>query len=217
MVAILETVNPARAEAPTYLMISLLAAHVRVLIVGGGRAGYVKAKTCVARGCAVTVVSPTFRPEFAALPAERLTCVTATYTPAHLARHQLVIIATNDMQVKQRIQADCEAADKLYLTCHEAPAGQFVMPVSRDTAQAVLAVHTKAGSPHTAVFIADKLQETLQTYDEFIRCAAALRACLQGRADRAALLKIIHADEFLALCQRGEHHAFCQQHDLPCV
>jgi len=189
-----------------YLFLSLLAETIHVLIVGGGKAAFMKAKSFSGRGCRVTVLAPEFRQEFTTLASARLSLQKGRYEASQLAGRHLVVIATNDDAVNRTIQNDCEQAAKLYLTCSDYRDGQFVTPIMRESDEAALALHTKAGSPRTSIFLAEKLQKQLAHYDNFIRFACELRQGLKGREDKNRIMERVNSDEFFELFQEGKHH-----------
>ena len=201
---------PPDSEKNPYMFISLLADKIKVLIVGGGKAALIKAKSFSGRGCSVTVVARKFHKEFELLASEELHLRQGIYERSQLDGQHLVVIATDDDNVNQQIQEDCEQAARLYLMCSDYREGQFVTPLMRESEEAVLALNTKQGSPRTSVFIAEKLQEQLKNYDRFIRFACELRDQLKGRDDKDEILKRVNSDEFFELFAEGKHHGLLE-------
>jgi precorrin-2 dehydrogenase / sirohydrochlorin ferrochelatase len=194
------------SEKMSYMFLSLLTEKVKVLVVGGGKAALIKVKSFLARGCRVTGVAPVFREEFTTLDSEDLHLQKGSYECSQLSGQHLVVIATNDEAVNRKVQNDCEQAAKLYLTCSDYRNGQFVTPIMRESDEALLALHTKVGSPRTSVFLAEKLQEQLRSYDCFIRFACELRQKLKGRDDKNQIMKRVNSDEFFKVFMEGKYH-----------
>ena len=190
----------------TFFCISLRAEKIRALIVGGGRAALIKARTFAERGCHVTILAPSVRDEFAQLDPNLVEIRLASYDSAALAGHHLVVIATDDDAVNAQIQRDCEARDKLYLMCGDAQQGLFITPVMRDTEQAMIAVHTKAGSPCSAVFLAGKSAECLKQYDAFIAWIADIRQQIKGRDDKDEIMRTLNTDAAFDLFMQGRQN-----------
>ena len=201
-------VTDTHSEKMSYMFLSLLANKIEVLIIGGGNAAFIKAKSFAGRGCRVTVVAPEFSDEFTELDLGGLSVQKGHYESSQLDGRHLVIIATDDDAVNRQVQEDCEQAAKLYLTCSDYRHGLFVTPLMRESEEAVLALNTKSGSPRTSVFIAEKLQEQLKTYDRFIRFACELRWQLKGREDKDYIMKRVNSDEFFDLFMEGKHYDF---------
>jgi precorrin-2 dehydrogenase/sirohydrochlorin ferrochelatase len=199
------------SEKISYMFLSLLAEKINVLVVGGGKAALIKARNFAGRGCRVTVLAPDFCEELRRLDVENLNLREGHYERSQLAGRHLVIVATDDEAVNRQIQEDCEQAEKLYLTCSDYRNGQFVTPLMRESEEAVLALHTKAGSPKTSQFIAGKLQEQLRSYDSFIRFVCELRQQLKGRDDKDRIMKHVNSDEFFELFVAGKHHEFLRK------
>ncbi len=194
------------SEKASYLFLSLLADKIKVLVIGGGKAALIKVKSLLARGCRVTVVAPDFREEFTTLVSEGLSLQKASYETSLLAGQHLVIIATDNESVNQKIQEDCGQAAKLYLTCSDYRDGCFVTPLTRESEEAVLALHTKQGSPRTSLFIAETLQAHLKRYDRFIRFVCELRQEIKSRDDKDQIMKRVNSDKFFQLFMEGKHH-----------
>ena len=187
----------------TFMFISLRAEKIRALIVGGGRAALIRARTFTERGCHVTILAQVVRDEFAQLDPNLVEIRLASYDSAVLAGHHLVVIATDDDAVNAQIQRDCEARDKLYVMCGDAQQGLFITPVMRETEQAMIAVHTKAGSPRSAVFLAEKSAECLQKYDAFIAWIAYIRQQIKGRDDKDDIMRTLNTDAAFDLFIQG--------------
>ncbi len=190
----------------TFLCLSLRAENIRALIVGGGRAALIKARTFIERGCRVTILAPSVREEFAQFAPDCVEIRLASYDAAALAGHHLVVIATDDEAVNAQIQRDCEARDKLYLMCGDAQQGLFVTPVMRETEQAMIAVHTKAGSPRSALFLAEKLAERARQYDAFIAWIADIRQQIKGRGDKDEIMRALNSDAAFKLFMQGRQN-----------
>ncbi|PID56131.1 hypothetical protein CSB45_12920 [candidate division KSB3 bacterium] len=195
-----------RPEQASYMFLSLLADKIKVLIIGGGKAASIKAKSFAGRGCRVTVVSPEFSPEITLLDTGSLSLQEGRYQRRQLDGYHLVVIATDNNDVNRQIQKDCEQMAKLYLMCGDPGEGQFVTPLMRESEEAILALNTRQGSPRTSVFIAEKLRKELEDHDSFIRVVCELREQLKGRDDRDEILKRVNTDEFFELFRRGQHH-----------
>ena len=185
------------------LFLSLFSEKIRALIVGGGRAASIKAKTLAERGCRVTVLAPRICDDIRRLESARLTLIAAPYEAARLSGVHLVVIATDNPAVNAQIQADCEAQAKLFLTCGSARDGLFVTPVMRETEQTAFAVHTKSGSPRTALFLAEKLADCLKKYDAFVAWVAAIRRQAAPRGDKDEIMRLLNTDESFELFQKG--------------
>lgn len=74
------------------------------LLVGGGEVAERKARLLMEAGAVISVVAPTFTPQFMQWQNEqRLQCFTAEFSVADLADKWLVIAATDNEQVNQLV------------------------------------------------------------------------------------------------------------------
>lgn len=188
------------------MTISLLPEKMRVLIIGGGRAGFIKAKSFSKKGCSVYVLSKQFIEEFKELnDMGKVVLITGNYDKIHIADKHIVIIATDDENLNEIIKNDCESSSKIYLSCEDFNGGMFITPVQRETDELNFSIHTKSGSPRTSVFIADMIEEHLKEYDEFAKYVCNLRESLKGSDKKDEIMRIVNTREFYERYRAGSH------------
>ncbi|MCX7905047.1 MAG: NAD(P)-dependent oxidoreductase, partial [Caloramator sp.] len=102
-----------------YMFISLISQKTNVLVVGGGRAGYLKATSFLKKGCRVTVLSKGFIDDFRKLDSVNLKLIEGNYSISYIQNHHLIVIATDDDELNDLVKMDCEKNFKLYLTCND--------------------------------------------------------------------------------------------------
>lgn len=188
-----------------FIPISLLSGKIRVLIVGGGQAGYIKAKSFANKGCSVTVVSKTFTVGFDSIAASNIQLIEAEYKAADISDKHLIVIAVSDNETIHRIVEDCEMQHKLYLNCSSFREGLFVVPAWGESEQGIVAFHTKNGSPATAKLIRDKITEQVKEYDAFIEYATRLRSSLKTNSNMAEIMRFVNTEDFMVFFQKGKH------------
>jgi precorrin-2 dehydrogenase / sirohydrochlorin ferrochelatase len=98
-----------------YLPIMLDLKEKDILVVGGGKIGFRRAKKMMEYGGLVTVISLAFISEFKTL--EGIICITKGFGVEDLYNRDLVIVATNDTGLNQLIAIECE---KLKILCNRA-------------------------------------------------------------------------------------------------
>ncbi len=191
-----------------YAFISLIARKIKVLIVGGGRAGYIKAKSFFQKGYKVSVVSREFDDRFK-LMAEEILLIKDEYNVKYIMDKHLVVIASNDESVNKAIQNDCEKHYKIYLNATDSRDGQFITPVAVKTENIEVGVHTNIGSPKTSVFLGSKIKETLCEYDDFVQYISNLRNEILGKTrDRKfnlELMSFVNSDDFYFFYKKNKH------------
>lgn len=189
-----------------FMMISLIARKIKVLIVGGGKAGFVKAKAFSSRGCRVQVLSKTFIDDFNDLKyADKITRIKDQYRQSYIADHHIIVAATDDRRLNQLVKTHCEADSKLYLTCDDFTNGLFVVPVQRQTRRTQLAVHTRGGSPNTSVFLAKAMEKKIRNYDEFVNYVCELRKKLKHTPYKQEIMDFVNTDDFYECYALGVH------------
>jgi len=187
------------------IFISLISNKIHVLVIGGGRAGYIKAKSFSERGANVTVLSPDFNSAFHNLSGSHLQFIQSQYKPEYLMGKHLVVIAVSDKGLINGIISDCEAQSKLYLCCNQSKDGLYIVPAACETEQSIFAFHTKSGSPATAVYIRDKIHKQLLEYDEFIEYACRLRNSLRGNDKMSEIMNFVNTEDFVMFYNRNKH------------
>lgn len=190
-----------------YALISLISSKIRVIVIGGGNGGYIKAKSFLKRGCNVDVLSKSFNERFEKLEGN-IKLIKDEYKKKYIEDKHIVIISTADNKLNEVIKKDCEYLSKIYLYSSEFKYGLLVTPTQRETKSVSFAVHTKAGSPKTSVFLAQKIKETLNQYDDFINYIGELRQELKTRTDNNKLkievMNFINTDDFYYFYKKGK-------------
>jgi siroheme synthase-like protein len=129
-----------------------------VLVVGAGRVAHEKATGLLDCGAAVTVVAPEIAPEVAALPVEQLR---RRYRPSDLAGRYLVVAATADTAVNQRVFADAEAQSLLCNVVDVPQLCSFILPALHRQDPITVAVSTGGASPALAQRLRDEIAEVV--------------------------------------------------------
>src|SRR5665647_1963949 len=159
-----------------YTMISLLSNKVNVLIVGGGEAAFIKSRSFSKEGCNVTVVSKEFCPDFVQVQELcNVKLIKGVYNEGYVDHNHIVIIATNNKETNDIIKKYCDNKCKLYVHCEDHKQGLFVTPVQKNTHNITFALHTKNGSPKTALFMAKIIEDKLCEYTDFIDYTFSVR------------------------------------------
>lgn len=192
--------------AADFMMISLVSHKIKVLVVGGGKAGLLKAGTFSKNGCRVWVLSKNFTDGFERLRNNgNVTLIQGEYMPGYIEDKHLIVIATGDKDRDQKIGDDCEQACKLYLMCSDFREGMFVTPAQRQTQDSKIAVHTFRGSPKVSVLLADALEQKAREYDGFVGYVGQLRETLKNTAHFKPVMDFVSTPEFYEYYKLGEH------------
>jgi len=144
-----------------------------VLVVGGGRVALRKVQGLAAAGAAVTVVAPDVIDALNELPG--VTIHRRAYEPADVAGHLLVIAATDDPSVQQRVFDDGERLGVLVNSADDPDRCSFILPAVERRGPVIVAVSTQGRSPALAGHLRDVLAGALPTDLEAIVADAAKR------------------------------------------
>ncbi|KNF07353.1 precorrin-2 dehydrogenase SirC [Gottschalkia purinilytica] len=189
-----------------YAFISLISNKTKVLIVGGGKSGFIKAKSFLDRGCNVSVLSKKFDNKFEEVKnKENIDLIKSSYEREYILDKHIIIIATDDMKLNERIKKDCDSLYKIYLTTSDFKDGLFVTPTQRCTEKTMFSIHTKSGSPKTSVFLAEKMKENLSKYDDFIEFVCDTRNKIDNRNLKYEIMNFINTDDFYFFYSKGKH------------
>lgn len=178
------------------VFLSVVSSKLNVLIVGGGRAGFIKAKTLRSRGCNVTVVSPKLSSEFKTLEKYgNITFIKDTYKREYIKDKHLIVIAVPE-EVAIEVKKHCEEEFKLYIACYSFREGIAVLPYQRSTKNMSFGLKSMNASPKTTRFIGEKIEKTLKEYDDFMEYSCSLREKLKRCEKREEILSFISSEDF---------------------
>jgi len=165
-------------EEIDYSYISLISNKLRVGIIGGGKAGAIKTKHFVNNKCNVYVLSRIFNEEIIELSKTsmgRLKLINEEFSYEFLKDKHLIIIALDDKSLKDKIKKYCDENCKIYIDSSNFTDGMGVVPVQRNTENITFALNTRYGNPKGAVLVSNKVEELLESYDDFIGFIGKIR------------------------------------------
>ncbi len=139
-----------------------LGQHTRFTIIGGGNIAFSKSETLTALGASVHVVGKDILPELKTL-VERFggTVVEAEYAPEHLAGATIVIAATDDHALNERIYRDAKAQGKLVNVVDTPDLCDFIFPATIKRGDVQIAISSAGISPSLARAIKRKIEHIL--------------------------------------------------------
>ncbi|AOR24247.1 NAD(P)-dependent oxidoreductase [Clostridium taeniosporum] len=161
-----------------YSFISLLSNKINVGVIGGGRAGFIKIKHFLNTGCYIEVISKDFCEEVINLSKEfkeKLTLIKGEFNYEFLLNKHLILITIDDKRINDNIKGYCNKNFKIYIESSNFQDGMGVVPVQRKLNNITFAINTNGGNPKGAVMLANKVQELLKDYDDFIKLTTNIR------------------------------------------
>ncbi|MGH4120249.1 NAD(P)-dependent oxidoreductase [Clostridium sp.] len=196
------------SEELDYTFISLLSNKISVVIIGGGRAGFIKCKSFAEKGCNVTVVSKEFNPNFNDLRNfYNVELIKAVYKKSYIDHMHLVVIAVDDKAYNANIKGDCEKNYKLYLDCSNFKDGLFINPIQRQMKNLSFSIHTKAGNPKASILIANSIEDKLNDYDDFTEYVSDLREKVKKLEHKNEFMDFVCSEDFMFFYSKGVHES----------
>lgn len=158
-----------------YTYLALMSDKLRVGIIGGGKAGFIKAKNFIKKGCYVEILSKTFLDKFINIENNNIVLNRKVYNKDFIKDKHIIILSLNDEKLRKEIISHCEEEFKIFIDCSNFKEGMAVVPVQRETSNISFALNTKVGNPKGAIVAAEAAMETLKEYDDFIEYTGLIR------------------------------------------
>lgn len=191
-----------------YSYISLISNKLRVGIIGGGRAGTIKAKHFVNNKCYVEVLSHNFSQEIIELSKTsigKLKLINGEFNYEFLKDKHLIIIALDEKNLKDKIKKYCDENYKIYIDSSNFTDGMGVIPIQRSTENITFALNTIYGNPKGAVLLSNKVEDLLEVYDDFIGFIGQIRnRAKQFPKYKDDIIKFIGNDDFKKIFDEGK-------------
>ncbi len=196
------------SEEIIYSYISLFSSKLRVGIIGGGKAGTIKAKHFANNKCYVEVLSKTFSDDIIGISEDskgNIKLINEEFSYEFLKDKHLIIIAFDDDNLKGKIIRYCDENFKIYIDSSNFKNGMGVIPIQRNTKNISFALNTKIGNPKGAVLVSNKAKAFLEEYDDFIGFMGKIRNRAKVFPEyKDEIIKLIGNDEFKKSFDEGK-------------
>lgn len=187
-----------------FSLISLFSKKLRVGIVGGGRAGYIKAKHFFSKGCMVEVLGKSVIKEIEELESNNLKIINKEYEKAFIDNKHLIVIAIDDEEKRKEIKRDCESQFKIYIDSTNFVDGMGSIPMQKDLENIVVGINTRGGNPKGARLLGNKVEEELKKYDDFIGFTTILRNTVKYNEEiKRVVTDFISTEDFFFFYKKG--------------
>ena len=130
------------------------------IVVGGGPVATRKTRTLLAAGACVTVITPVAIPALRRL--KKIRWLRRRYQSGDLRGARLVVAATNDLTVNQRVCAEAHRRRQLVNCAAPPTAGNFIVPALVRHDGFTIAISTGGASPAMAKALRVKLERILR-------------------------------------------------------
>ena len=151
----------------------------RCVIVGGGSVAARRARSLREAGAEVIVIAPSISVKLRGLGCE---LIERGYATGDVANAWLVVIASDDPRVNQRVADDAAKAGAMINRADDPEAGDVIVPAVGRADPITVAVHTSGISAAAAGRIRDELLESLDPFwPTLLRHAGEFRRIIQAR------------------------------------
>ncbi|MCF0148004.1 MAG: NAD(P)-dependent oxidoreductase [Clostridium sp.] len=182
-------------ESINYSCLSLISTKINVGVIGGGKVGYIKAKNFLDKNCSVEVLALDFINDFEKL--ENVNLIKNSYYKDFIIDKHIVIIATNDKALNERIKKDCDNSYKIYIYAEDYLEGIAITPVQRNLRNISFAINTNYGNPKGSLILAEKVMDVLREYDEFIGVSSLIRKSAKDIAEnKSDIINFVCSEDF---------------------
>lgn len=186
-------------------MLSLMSQKINVLIVGGGNAAFIKARTFVKKGSKVTVISKEFNSKFKDLEQYgNLKLIKSEYEKKYIDCNHIIVIATDSENINSKIRLQCIENYKLYIDCTLPEEGTCITPCQRNTEHIFLGINTLNKNPKASVYLADKAEKYLNKYDEFVAFTSNVRNNIKDKNVKKDIVNFMCSDDFFFFYEKGK-------------
>jgi len=165
------------ADNPQYFPVCLKIAGRQCLVIGGGRVGERKVQGLLSHGAVVKVISPELSETLFALQrAGTIEWLPRLYQEGDLAGAFLVIAATDDPVVQERVHAESEARNILLNVADVPKWCNFILPATARRGDLSISVSTAGKSPALASTLRQMLEIQFgPEYGILVKILGALR------------------------------------------
>ena len=180
------------------------------VVVGGGRVAQGKVDGLLAAGARVRVVAPALAPVIAELArSQRIEHLARPYQTGDLAEAMLVISATDDPAVNERVWNDAKAHNILVNVVDDTPHCNFIAPAILRQGDLAIAISTSGKAPALAVRLREQIAPLAgPEHARFLQLAGSLRERLADQTpdfvERRALWYQLVDSDVLDLLRRGD-------------
>lgn len=192
-------------EELDYIMLSLFSNKINVLIIGGGNAAFIKAKTFLSNGCNVEIVAKDIKKDIFDLKCSNLKLTKSEYNESFLLKKHIIIIAIDDNKIIEDIICDCEALDKLYINCKTPKEGLCVLPMNMKSKETIIGINTLRGNPRALKMLGNNILNETKVWDDFIKVTSIIRNNVKNIKDKKQeVLDFIINDDFKYFVSKGK-------------
>lgn len=169
-------------------------------VVGGGCAAYRKAKTLLANGAVIRIISPELSEKFNSLDVEY---IKKEYSPGDIKNSFIVVAATNDSKLNRQIGDDVRnSGNGLFLSADDKDNSDMMFMAYTEHGDIKIAVSTSGAYPALSSHICSELSEKCEKYDKLCGVLSHYRKMiLEGEFEnekKHELIKALVSEQMLS-------------------
>lgn len=194
-----------------YYPVSLNLNQKKCLVVGGGKVAERKVKSLLHCGARVFVVSPALSAWLeAAVNEGKITAVRRNYTTTDLENTFLVIGATDDHKINDKVAAECSERNILVNIVDQTAKCNFIVPAVIRQGSLSISVSTDGKSPMLARRVREELEQSFgPEYSEFLALMGNIREHVMKNVPREEQRRDIYHrlvySDIIELLRDGQH------------
>ena len=176
---------------------------IKIGIIGGGRAAYIKAKAIIKNKGEVTILSTEFCEEILHLGKNGAKLIKGKYYKEFIIDKHIIIIAVPPKEGTM-IKKHCQEQCKLFIYCPEYKDVNIVFPAQGNTDSTIFALRTKGANPSLAKMLKGKVATTLKEYDEFIEFLQPIRERAKSLGkNKDEILEFLSTEDYKFMWKKG--------------
>jgi precorrin-2 dehydrogenase / sirohydrochlorin ferrochelatase len=180
-----------------FTFLSINSKKVKVLVIGGGKAALIKAKSFLRKGFVVHCIAPNFNEEFLQLNYETLKLIVEEFKDEIVKSYHIVVICTNKEELNRHIRVLCDEEYKVYIDATMPEESMATLCAMTSTKEVSVGVRIKGKSPKTSQFLANKVKQYLMQYDDYVFFATHVRNNIGDFHKKSEVLEFISSEDFL--------------------
>lgn len=196
-----------REDIFNLVSLNLISNKIKVKIIGGGRASYIKAKGLLEKGCLVHILSKDFSEDILELEKENIILEEGEYYKEFIKKCHLVIIAVDDEVICEKICNDCEEEYKVYINASNFREGVGIIPYSKSYKNLSFSIGSKIGSPKVTREIGREIEKIVEENDEYSIIVGNIRRKAKKEKRKEEIIEFISGELFKKAFFCGEGYA----------
>lgn len=187
-----------------YTFLAINSKKLRVGVIGGGKAGLIKARTLLKKGCYIEILARSISDDLKKF-SEKIKLIEGEYYTDFIKDKHLIIIAIDDYLTVKKIISDCEENFKIYINSSKFKEGLAVIPAQRSTKTTSVGVTTFSGNPKGAVMAVEAAKLCLKNYDAFLEFSGQIRNNAKQLLEyKNEIINFIVTEEFKEVWEKGK-------------